>query len=218
MSDEYQNPSLDRLYQQYLHSEKSADFVRSVADQYTLGTLEKLAKYGQRVTRRGAVLAIGFLGDYRCNEVLGHALRDNDRAVRMLADHGIRTLWFRVEDQAFSTRLNEIYLLNQRQRHIEAMQDSDALLAIDETIAEAWNQRAVANYALGNWFESRADCWKTLELNPFHFSAALGMGHCSMQMDDVADAIDSFQTALEINPDLENVRAQIEHLQRSLDS
>ena len=217
MSDDLTYPLIDQLYQKYLHSENSADFVDSVAQSYSLGTLERLAVHGRRISRRAAILAISFLGDMRCNDILGRALNDSDRAVRLLADHGIRTVWFRIDHIGHREKLNTLFRLNQCQRFDEAVVLADEIIFHDENIAEVWNQRAISNYALENYYESCGDCWRALELNPFHFSAAMGLGHCHLQMNEVTDAIEAFQVALDINPDLENVRAQLDHLHRMID-
>ena len=210
-------PLLQQFYARYLRDEKSADFVAAVSEVYTMATLEKLAIGGDRISRRAAVMAVGFLGDFTHNRVLGSALRDDDRAVRLLADHGIRQIWFRVPNAYHEQRLILIHHLNQSREFARALDECDLLLEQDRSIAEAWNQRAVANYALDQFGESCADCWNTLQLNPFHFSAALGLGHSHLQLQQVGKALDGFEVALEINPDLENVRAQIRHLQRLLD-
>ncbi len=217
MKNDLHHPRIDLLYQNYLRDENSASFVRQVTQTYTIGTLERLARYGQRISRRAAVLAIGFIGDIYCNDILGFALKDSDRAVRLLADHGIRLIWFRIDDPGLRTKLNKLYRLNQCERFEEALLLADEIILADENISEAWNQRGIANYALENYYECCGDCWRALELNPFQFSAALGLGHCHMQMNEVPEAIESFQVALDINPDLENVRAQIDHLQRILE-
>ena len=88
-------PQLDRFYQRFLNEENSADFIQAVSTKYNLGSLERLAIGGSRMTRRAAILALGFLGNFSNNKVVGEALCDEDRAVRLLADHGIRELWQR---------------------------------------------------------------------------------------------------------------------------
>ena len=69
MSDE-RYPMLDLFYQQYLTDESSADFIQAVSRNYGLGTLERLAQTGGRLTRRASILAIGFIGDFSANEVM----------------------------------------------------------------------------------------------------------------------------------------------------
>ena len=68
-------PLLDAFYHSYLTDETSAHFVANVSKHYTQGTLSQLAGRGSRTSRRAAILAIGFLGGYECNEVLGRTMK-----------------------------------------------------------------------------------------------------------------------------------------------
>ena len=61
------------------------------------------------------------------------------------------------------------------------------------------------------------DCQQALERNPYHFPAAIGMGHCHLELFDAVAALEGFRLALSINPDMENVRAQVGYLQRTLE-
>ena len=61
---EPRRPDLERLYHRYLETENTAWFIRTVADRYLLCTLERLADGGRHVTRRAAIMALGFLGDF----------------------------------------------------------------------------------------------------------------------------------------------------------
>jgi tetratricopeptide (TPR) repeat protein len=207
---------LDRLYHHYLSDENSAAFIRSVSQHYNLGTLERLAIYGQRISRRAAILALGFLGDYSHNEILGEALRDRDRAVRLLGDHGIRQLWFRVSDNVIRHRLGHAARLNQRGRFHDALDVATEIIGDDPSIAEAFNQRSIAFYAQESFADAAMDCQTALELNPYHFPAAMTEAHCHMHLEDGAQALVTFRRALSIYPDLENVRAQVQQLERSL--
>jgi len=88
-------PLLSCLYQEYLDNHDSAEFSRRASQSYSQGTLERLAEHESRPVRRAAVLALGFLGDYQANHVMGRALNDEDRTVRILAEDGIRNVWKR---------------------------------------------------------------------------------------------------------------------------
>ena len=79
---------------------------------------------------------------------------------------------------------------------------------IDQTpsLAEAWNQRAYAHHALGQFAESVHDCHEALEINPYHFIAAVGMGRAYVELGNPISALESFRRALRLNPDLEGVR------------
>ena len=71
---EPRRPTLQRLYHRYLETEETATFVREVARHYLSSTLARLAAGGDYVSRRAAVMAIGFLGDYSHNAILGRAM------------------------------------------------------------------------------------------------------------------------------------------------
>jgi tetratricopeptide (TPR) repeat protein len=210
-------PLLDALYQRYLTDETSARFVAAVSDHYTLGTLARLAAVGSRATRRAAVLAIGFLGDFRANDLLGRALHDRDRVVRLLAENSIREIWCRDGTEPQQQYLQVIIRLNNSLRFDQAAQEACQLISEADGFAEAWNQRAIAYYQMERFDESVMDCRAALARNPYHFAAAVGMGHCYLEMSDALGALESFRWALRVNPDMENVRAQVGYLQRTLE-
>ena len=60
------------------------------------------------------------------------------------------------------------------------------------------------------------DCRQSLEINPYHFPAATGMGKCYLQLGDRVAALEAFRRALRLNPGLEDVRAHVVYLQRAL--
>jgi tetratricopeptide (TPR) repeat protein len=205
------------MYQQYLNDENSAKFIQAISGSYNMGSLHRLARYGDFTSRRAAVLAIGFVGNYGSNEVMGAALLDKDRAVRLLADHGIRQLWQRQGTPAHQQALGHLYRLVSQNRLDEAVDESTLLIAFNAELGEAWNQRAIALCAMGEYESAIEDCRQSLNCNRFHFPAAMGMGHCLLQLDDAYSALECFRLALAINPDLEGVRNHISHLERTLE-
>jgi tetratricopeptide (TPR) repeat protein len=211
-------PLINDFYHQYLIDQKSTTYVRNVSKHYAIGTLERLADHNQRLTRRAAVLAIGLTGDYDSNATLGRALIDNDRGVRMIADNGIRLLWCRWGTNSHRRRLNTVIRMNAAHRHAEAVRLASHLIDSAGELPEAWNQRAVAYLSLGEFDKSIFDCQQALERNPYHFAAAASMGQCHLQLGDRRSALESFRWAMRLNPGLETARAQVLHLERSLNN
>jgi tetratricopeptide (TPR) repeat protein len=210
-------PALEAIYHLFLETENSAAFVRAVSQRYTLSTLCRLAGGGSNVSRRAAVLGLSFLGDYRQNAVLGRALGDRDRGVRMLADNGIRELWRRQGNIAEQKQLELLSRLNSSGLYAECLPAASEFIEESPCIAEGWNQRGIAHFALEHFEDAANDCHQTLELNPYHFGAAVGMGHCYLEMDEPFAALECFRRAIHLHPDLEEVRAQIDYLQRTLE-
>jgi tetratricopeptide (TPR) repeat protein len=214
---EPRRPTLQRLYHRYLETEETATFVREVARHYLSSTLARLAAGGDYVSRRAAVMAIGFLGDYSHNAILGRAMSDHDRGVRLLADSGIRQLWRRDGNLHQQRTLTRICRLNQNEQYAEVIHEASALIDEAPAFAEAWNQRAVAYFATRRFEDAANDCHQTLELNAYHFGAAIGMAHCYLHLDEPFAALENFRRAVALNPDLEDVRGQIDMLQRALE-
>jgi len=208
---------LERLYQNYLIEQDSAAFIRQVARNYTIGTLERLTTAPGRELRRGAVLALGFLGNYESNSVMGRSLSDKDRGVRIAAESGIVSLWCREGNEEQRQLLSIVIRLNSAKQFEEAVRQACELIERAPSFAEAWNQRAIAYYSRGQFEEAIHDYQQTLEYNPYHFGAAAGMGQCHAKQDDNRSALECFRRALKLNPNLEGVRANVLHLQRALD-
>ena len=216
MSDE-RYPMLDLFYQQYLTDESSADFIQAVSRNYGLGTLERLAQTGGRLTRRASILAIGFIGDFSANEIMGAALVDIDRGVRLLADHGIRQIWQRQGTASQREAMQNVFRLVAQSRMEEAIDQATTLINVNPSLSEAWNQRAVAYSAEGEFAAAFEDCREALNCNRFHFPAAMGMAHCAMRLEDSFSALDGFRLALTLNPDLDHVRKHIAQIERALE-
>jgi tetratricopeptide (TPR) repeat protein len=170
---------------------------------------------GNRESRRAAVLALGLVGDYGSNAVVGRALVDPDRGVRSIAENTITNLWRRVGTETQRQRLGLLVRLNSAQQFKDCIRRASELIAEAPAIAEAWNQRAIAHYSLAQYRESIEDCRQALEINPYHFGAASGMGQCHLQLNEVDSALESFRRALKLNPNLEGVRASVAYLERS---
>lgn len=197
--------------------EISANFIYAVSQHYTVPTLERLFQLGDRTARRAAILALSYLSDYSSNEILGSALVDSDRGVRLLADNGIREIWPRQGGPAEQAAVRRLYRLNDIDDFEEVIETATILIRTNPSLGEAWNQRAIAYCAIGDFENAIEDCKETLNCNRFHFPAAMGLGHCCLQLDDPQAALDGFRLALKINPELEGIRKHVRYLERTLE-
>ena len=109
------------MYDRYLTQEDSAAFIKAVSERYTIRALQRLAEHGDRELRRAAILALGFIGDYDMNAVLGRALNDADRGVRLLAENGIRQLWRRDGSPHQRKKIQIIIRFNTSDKHDKAL-------------------------------------------------------------------------------------------------
>lgn len=209
-------PLIVEMYEEYLVNQDPDAFHKLVAERYYIATLERLSETGVRMARRGAALALGLIGDYTSNPALGRALTDTDRGVRTLSEAGIQQLWQRVGTEGQRQKLQAVIRLNASKQFDDAIRQATALIHETPWFAEAWNQRALAHFNQGEYDESIRDCHQTMEINPYHFPAATGMGKCYLQLSNRVAALESFRRALRLNPGLEDVRAHVAYLQRVL--
>jgi tetratricopeptide (TPR) repeat protein len=135
----------------------------------------------------------------------------------MLADHACREVWPRQGTPAQQAAVKRLYRLNEVDRTDEVIDLASHLIRQNDQLGEAWNQRAIAFCAEGDFRSAIEDCKETLNVNRFHFPAAMGLGHCCLQMDDPMSALEGFRLALRLNPDLDGIRNQVDHLERSLE-
>ena len=217
MSASRRDPLLLTLYEEFLETEDTAEFVRRTARCYDPGSLERLLGHAYRKVRRAAVFALGFLADYDANHVLGRALHDEDRTVRLLAEDAIRNVWKRVGTADHRRELSAVLRLNSAKQFAEARRRATQLTQKTPWMAEAWNQRARAWFALARYPEAVRDCHQALELNPYHFAAAARMGQAYLRLGNQVSALESFRRALRLNPNLEDVRAHVERLARLIE-
>ena len=211
-----QQPLLVHHYERYLVDQDTSNFIRDVRANYTTGGLERVAVSSNRTARRGAVLALGRLADYRTNSTLGRAMVDSDRGVRTLAENGIRRLWMRVGTPTEQRHLSAINEHLENQEYERTAQIATALVQGAPWIAQGWYFRGKAFFQMGQYEAASRDCDQALEINAYHFLAASVMGQAYQLIDNPVAALESFRRALRLNPSMEEVRAQVIHLQRTL--
>lgn len=217
MSDDFhQPPLLLEFYERYLVDHDIVVFLRQTSDRYTLGALERLAQNGERMARRAAVLALGRLADYRSNSVLGKCLVDLDRGVRTLSENAIARVWLRVGMAAHERRLTAIEEQFDEGDFDRASRLAAKLVQDAPWIAHGWFQRGKAYFHLAQYEAAVRDCHQALEINAYHFQAAAIMGQAYEMQHNLLAALEAFRRALRLNPNMEEVRARVIQLQRTL--
>ncbi len=217
MSQDYhQRPLLVYHYERYLVDQNISSYIRSVTSSYTIGGLERVVMAGDRSARRGAVLALTRLADYRSNAIFGRMLADSDRGVRNLAENGIRRLWMRVGTPSQQRHLAAISEHLEEKEYDRAAQIATALVEDAPWIAQGWYFRGKAFFQMEQYVAAIQDCHQALEINAYHFLAASVMGQAYQLQENPVAALDTFRRVLRLNPSMEDVRAQVIHLQRTL--
>jgi tetratricopeptide (TPR) repeat protein len=63
---------------------------------------------------------------------------------------------------------------------------------------------------------SLRDCAKTLELNPVHFGALSGTGLCYLGLRNLVKALEYFERAAAVNPNMPQIQRYIEDIKKFL--
>jgi tetratricopeptide (TPR) repeat protein len=93
-----------------------------------------------------------------------------------------------------------------------AVQTFTEVIQRQPDFAEGWNKRATVYYLMGEYQKSLADCDEVMKRNPYHFGALSGYGMIYLQLDQPAKALDYFQRALKVNPNLDSINQTVEML------
>jgi len=188
-------------------------FQRRVQENYSEATLARLLSSGDPVCRRAAVVALGLNGTMSVNAAVAGVLHDTDALVRQLANGAMWAIWFRGRGPDQARKLEHIIHLPDKQSVLRGL---DVLIRQSGDFAEAYNQRAIVYYGLGDFRKAVTDCEAVLRLNPYHFGAAAGMAQCLLRLNQPHAALRAFRTALEINPNLDDVEAAVKALEEAL--
>jgi tetratricopeptide (TPR) repeat protein len=82
--------------------------------------------------------------------------------------------------------------------------------------AEGYNKRATTYYLMQEYEQSIRDCDQTLALNPVHFGALSGTGLNYLGLRDPRKALEYFERAVEVNPNMPQIQAYIEAIKKFL--
>src|SRR5262249_42519743 len=144
-------------------------------------------------SRRAAVMGLGLMASLDSNKAVARMLHDADRQVRDLASEALWSMWFRADSDENRLELQRIVRMNNANK---AMHSLNALVQKAPRFAEAYNQRAILYFRMGDFQRSIADCEVVVKLNPFHFGAHAGMAQCYMKIRKPRPALRAFRNAL----------------------
>lgn len=165
--------------------------------------------------RRGAerLAAAGTMADV---PTLVQALRDSDAVVRALAERALWEVWSRSGDEEVDRLLALGIEQMQQQAGEAAVATFSEVIRRRPEFAEGWNKRATVYYLLGEYQKSLADCDEVVKRNPHHFGALSGYGMIYLRLGQPARALEYFERALAINPNLHSVRETAEAIREHL--
>jgi tetratricopeptide (TPR) repeat protein len=105
-----------------------------------------------------------------------------------------------------------------RDKQLElAIELLDRIISLQPEWAEGWNQRANALFIAGDPIRSMLDIGEALKREPRHYGAMMGLGTILRQQGDDKKAMVAYRKALEIYPQMEQLKSAVESLATEVD-
>jgi tetratricopeptide (TPR) repeat protein len=199
-----------------LSSGHLAEALESVRQRWTSPQVVALLSDKSADVRKVAALALALVGDRSAVGPLAVALHDRDAMVSQMAEHALWAVWFRC------AKPRAVCLVKCGNTHMHhgnnecAIQKFSQAILEDPDFAEAYNQRAIAQYLSERFPESIEDCKAALARVPQHFGAMAGMGHCYAHLGMWPEARHCYRLALAIHPRLEGIEMSLSQVEQLL--
>lgn len=171
---------------------------------------------GSTAERRQAAETLAQIGDQGAIEPLAKALHDPDALVRDHAEQALWLIWHRSGNADIDALLHQGIVAMQRGALERAVEVFSEVIRRDPDFAEGYNKRATAYYLMQEYEQSIADCERTMTLNPVHFGALSGAGLCYLGLRNPGKALEYFERAIAVNPNMPQIRQYIQDIQKFL--
>ncbi len=125
-------------------------------------------------------------------------------------------IWIQSDDEVIGMLMDQGRAAMGRRDLRAALGKFDQIVKIAPGFAEGWNKRATVRYLLGDFPGSLDDIARTLKLEPRHFGALSGRGLVWIELEDMKLALESFEAALEVHPNLSGAHQNAAALRREI--
>jgi tetratricopeptide (TPR) repeat protein len=129
------------------------------------------------------------------------------------AENGIWRLWLESGSDTIDLLMNWAMKAMEAKDYSTALDFLDRVVIMKPDYAEGWNKRATVYFLMDDYSKSIADIGKTLALEPRHFGALSGLGMIMRELGEDKRAIEAYQKALAVDPNLDGVQKALDELQ-----
>ena len=159
--------------------------------------------------RLAAVKRLYVIGRAPDGSALAGLLFDDNEVIRTAVQASMWAAWSRSGDAQVDA------LFQKGVAQMNAAEAEAAVAIFSEVIrrkpefAEGWNKRATVYFFMKRFKESLADCDEVIKREPKHFGALSGYGQIYAQMEEFDKALEYFERALAVNPNMDGVAQNI---------
>ena len=203
---------LDALRPELMHGDPET-LARVTLERWTVEQLVEWLDDEDADVRHAAAFVLGFVGNAEHVPALLACLQEDDPHLIQFAENSLWSIWFRgghpVSADTFSAGVNAL-----AEERLDTARDLlRESVRRDPMFAEAHNQLAICCYLLNDFDASRRGCQQAVAINPKHFGAWAGMGHCFLHDGDASAAAACYRRALALHPHLGNIREALQKLE-----
>ncbi len=156
--------------------------------------------------------------DPKLDELFTRLREATNPRVAKRAEHEIWAIWHETpDDTSLEIMRNARTALDSADFDL-AISLLDKLVEYTPDFAEAWNQRAIVLYFTEDYSGSLRDIEQTLKLEPRHFGAMSGRGQVYLRLDELELALQAFESALDRNPWMDNIRGKMQMIRARINS
>jgi tetratricopeptide (TPR) repeat protein len=197
------------------HSDRDA-LAAELQARWSLGRIVALMASDDDDTVKVACACLAVVGTFAQCPVLAAALHHDDAVVVTVAEHALWRIWFRSGPRQACRDMERASRLIALSRYGEAVDLLGRIVDAAPDFAEAYNQRAMASCLTDRYGESIADYRQSVRLNPTHFAALAGLGHCLAHLGQYRSALATYRAALNIHPRMDGIRQSINQIRSIL--
>lgn len=134
------------------------------------------------------------------DSLLGALKTAPSEAEAALLETRIRQLWLQSGSPAATLLMGRGLRDLQANANDEALDDFDAVLALEPNLPDAFHDRALARFGLGDYRGALADIEAALQREPRDFAAFESLSRIAEATGDFKGALEAWQKALELSP------------------
>jgi tetratricopeptide (TPR) repeat protein len=167
--------------------------------------------------RHAGVQRLGEIGTASDVQPLLVTLRDTDENTREEAERAIQRIWARSGDAGIDAMFVRGVREMSEGNLTRALSTFNEVIRLKPEFAEGWNKRATLYFFVGDYVKSMRDCDEVLKRNPNHYGALAGYGQIFLELKNYERALEYFQRALNVNPNLLSVTNTMDKLERLIE-
>lgn len=151
------------------------------------------------------------------DELFQRLERTKDRAEARGISGAIERVWMRSGSDTADLLMERVSTAMTGKEWPLAEDLLDRIVDLDPQWAEAWNKRATVRFFKDDFSGSMEDLAHVLKLEPRHYTALVGMGVILEKGEQNKAALRVFRKALDINPQLGDIRKKVDKLTIEVD-